>query len=328
MRILVFVLSVVVASALEVGAITLIVLTAPSHAHGLIGLPSGAVGLIVYGSILLGSLRAYWDVGSSSGGRKLFRRWLIVVGSAEAAGVVITVVYVVMVSAPWWLPVALLVGAVLLTVAATAVGRALFAQEQVHRPIDPSWNPITAPVIARKRRAIAITFVAALVLGLALFVIFGRGSVHSLPLLTAVAEFAFFAAAIAGIVVTIPLSRQLRDALGRDLGMVRTVSKVVIRKKSIELSEAEQVAAVKYAVIVPTSLSFTLASLALLYTGVAIQQIGQLRYGDPISVLLLVLLVVILLVAFPLQIVQIRRARRYARDHADKLPSQSTDLPA
>jgi hypothetical protein len=320
-RVLVFILSLIVATVFELGATLLIVVTAPPHVTGLFVLPSAAVGLIVYGAMVLGSVSAYWDTTTSPNGRKYFRLWLIIVPALQALGLVATVVYVVLSSAQWWLPVVLLAAAALLDLGAIAVGRLVFRREQANRPILSTWNPITSRAIARKCGAVAITFVVALTVGLTLFLLFGQGGAHPLSLLAVVLEFAFLAPGFACIVVTIPLNRQMRDALGRDLGMVRTVSRVVLRNKKGDLGENEQVAAAKYAVIISVILSFTLAYISLLYVAIATLQLAQLHEGDPLSFAYLLVLVAVLIVLFPLQIVRIRRARRYARDHADKLPA-------
>jgi hypothetical protein len=314
-RILVFVLSVIAATVIETGAILLIVLTAPAHLGWLIILPSIAIGLIVYGATVLGSVSAYWDVRSSSDGRKHFRLWLGIIG------VIATVVYSVVAPAPFWLPIIFIVAAALLDLVGISVGRAVLRREQAQRPIDVSWNPITGAVIARKCITVGITFVAFLVVGLALFLVFARDDPDRLSLLGSVFEFAFIAAAFACIIVTIPLNRQLRDPVGRDFGRIRNVAKVVVRNKNIVLDADDQVAAAKYAVIISVTLSFTLAYISLLYVGLAIQLLASLSVGDTYSLFVLIFLVVILFVLFPLQIVRIRRARRYAREHADKLPN-------
>ncbi|TFC44044.1 MULTISPECIES: hypothetical protein [unclassified Cryobacterium] len=93
------------------------------------------------------------------------------------------------------------------------------------------------------------------------------------------AESAFIAAALACILVTLPLNRRLRESVSRDLGRLRKMGKVVLRGKQLELDHDEQVAAAKYAVLISIVIPFQLAYITLLYAGLKIQQAQSLVSG-------------------------------------------------
>lgn len=97
----------------------------------------------------------------------------------------------------------------------------------------------------------------------------------------------------------------------------------MLRGKQLELDHDEQVAAAKYAVLISITFPFQLAYITLLYAGLGIQQVQSLvsGIGSEFSIGLLVALIVVWLVFFPLFGRRIYRARKYARDHADLLPT-------
>jgi hypothetical protein len=327
-RVFVFVASVIVATALTMGAILLVVFTAPRHTGALIALPTAAVSLLIYGPMLLGSLSAYWQPKTTTESRRSFRIWYIVVGSLELVAAIAIAVYAALMGAPIWLPLVLIAGGALLNVLAIAVGRLVLRHEIAHRPLTQEWTPITRRDIIRKCIKVAITFAVVFVVALILFTVLGNAGSHSIShfgvQLSLAFEFGAIAAAFACIVVTLPLNRQIRETVGRDLGTIRKLAKVVLRKKDIPLDENEQVAAAKYAVVIAILLSFTLGYISLLYIGIAIQQVTVIfNEGSVFAVGELVILVIVLLALFPLQIVRIMRARRYAREHADLLPTTS-----
>ncbi|MDY7529982.1 MULTISPECIES: hypothetical protein [unclassified Cryobacterium] len=93
------------------------------------------------------------------------------------------------------------------------------------------------------------------------------------------AESAFFAEALACILVALPLNRRLRESVSRDLGRLRKVGKVVLRGKHLELDHDEPVAAAKDAVLISMVFPFQLAYITLLYAGLRIQQAQSLVSG-------------------------------------------------
>lgn len=330
MKLIAGILSVLVATALMFGAIVLVVIRTPRISGGLIVLATVAITVFVYGPLVLGSITAYWNVRKTQESRRYFRRWFIVVLGLELLGAAAIAIYAALSSAPTWLPVLFIGGAIVLLLVALLVGRQLLRHDEANPSPERTWNPIGREEIRRKILIVAITFAGVLVLGIVgfalLLVALGDSRDRNLSgvgvTLAFATEFAFIAAAMACALVTLPLNRRLREALGRDFGQVRTIGKVVLRQKKLDLDEAGQVAAARYAVIVSITLPFQLAYISLLYLGIAIQQVQALmsgndsRFGSGLSIGVLIALVVVLVVYFPLFARRISRARAYARDHA------------
>jgi hypothetical protein len=331
-KILAFILSIIVATALLMGALFLIIFTAPRHLNtGLVVVSAIAPAVFIYAPLMLGSLTTYWDVHNSPDSRRYYARWLWITVGLEVLAAIGLVIFAVVAPAPIWVAVLIIGVGVVLTVVAPVIGRALLRYDRKRRPdadADASWTPITRTEIAKKVRAVGITFLVTLIIaGIGTAILDATTSKSGLDAATDLVftlDFAFLAAGIACIVVTLPLNRRLRESVTRDVGLLRKVSKVVLRGKSIDLTADEQKAAAKYAVVIPVIITFTLAYVALLYLGTGLVQVRQLIAGDDLtgtSPIVLGLYAVVLVVVFPLNIVRIRRARRYASDHADLLPT-------
>lgn len=321
MKVLAFILSTIIGTALVTGGALLIALQSPGRAIGLDLLGIFALTILVYGPLMLGSMTAYWDVKRSEGSRSYFRRYLWVVVGLEAAAAVAIVVFAVLAGAEVWLPVLFVGGGVVLTAVGLVVGRLLNRYERAHPRPEENWAPVGRREVQRKVVIVAVTFVVALVLGLVLFgvVLEDGDGIGATIVLTVV--FAALAGAVAAMIVTVPLNRRLREASGGDLGSMRKLGKVVLNRKPIELDEEERVAAVKYASIMPVILAFSLGWFTLLYLAIGLNQVVQMVSGhySPLSAGSIAILAGMLVFLYPYYIVRIRRARRYARDHAGEL---------
>ena len=336
MKVLAFVLSTVFATLITVAGSVALVLAAP---HSSSALPlTGILVLtaVVYGALLFGSLLTYFDPKRSQPSMKFFRRWALVIGAIDVIALVALFIVVGIDGASFWLPVSFTIAAIVLFAIAILVGNALRKYDERRDDQLPNWGPVTHQQIMRKVIKIVVTFVAAFVIVVvAEFVLssgLGKsGRANVATMLTFGMIFAFFASGFACVLVTLPLNRQLRSSLNRDLGLTRKLARVVLRKKKDELTEDERQPAARYAATISITLSFTTAYIVLLYAGLAIQTVEQLARGDedPIFGAFFALLLVVVLVAiFPLQIVRIRRARTYAREHADLLGSELPATPA
>lgn len=327
MKVLAYILSVLVATGLIVGGTFLILVQAPSDSSGLLLLAIGALCVFIYGPLLLGSITSYWDVKKTGESRRYFRWWFGIVLGLEALGAVAIILYALLTHAPAWLPIVFIGAGVALTAVALLVGQTLLRHEEARPLVKRPWVPINRREIVRKIAIVAITFVATLVLALVLFTVLARGDTSAISeigvQLSFAAEFAFLAAALACILVTLPLNRRLRESVSRDLGRLRKMGKVVLRGKRLELDHDEQVAAAKYAVLISIVFPFQLAYITLLYVGLGIQQVQSLVSGSQseFSIGLLIALIVVLLAFFPLFGRRIYRARKYAREHAELLPT-------
>ncbi|CAN5177602.1 hypothetical protein BH09ACT1_BH09ACT1_23500 [soil metagenome] len=332
MKILAFILSIVVATALLMGGVFLIIAVAPQHSNtGYVLASTISLTLFIYGPLLLGSLTAYWDVRNSPESRRIYSVWFWITIAVEALSAIALIVFVVLAGAPVGIAALIIIVGAALTLIAPVIGRALLRYDHKRRPDDGSlsdWTPITRAEINRKVRAVAITFTISLFFGLVGFVALGQLSGHRLAKIDVELLYAFsfasIAAAVACLIVTFPLNSRLRENVSRDLGVLRKIGRVVLRGRSVDLSPEDQVAAAKYAVVVSVTLPFQFANVALLFLGIGIQRIEDAVSGrstDIFSIVLIAAYVVIVVGFAPLYILRIRRARRYASDHADLLPT-------
>lgn len=272
-------------------------------------------------------MASYWDVKRSPGARKYVRYWFWSILGLELLGAVAMVVYAVVIGAPAWMPVLFISGGAALTAVALLVGTLLVRREEARSPQTEGWAPIGEAEIRRKFVIIVVTFVTVLLIGLVVLGYVFRDSPRAsmgVQLLLA-AQFAFIVSGFVATLVTLPLNRRLRDSVSRDLGLLSKLNKVVLRRKPLDLDPDERVAAVKYSILMSVLLPFHLTFLTLLYVGIGLQQVQQLVIGprSPFAIGLIVALIAVLLVAFPLLIRRISRARRYEREHADELRSEA-----
>jgi hypothetical protein len=321
-KVLAFILSVLIGTALVAGGTFLIVTQSPHHSFGLDLLAIFALTVLIYGPLLLGSLTSYWNVRGSEASRSYFRRVLWVALGLDVLAVVAIVVFGITVRAPLWFPVVFIAGGAALMLVALAVGRALIRHEQAHPRPEAPWRPVGRQEIQRKVLIMTVTFVVVFAVALIAFGALlsndGDAASNIGSRISFALQSACLATAMAGIIVTVPLNRRLRTTVGGDLGTIRKVAKVVLGDKKLDLDHSEQVAAAKYATIIPTVLAFLLSYTALLYISIGIQQVRLLLDGrnEPFSIGFTVLLIVVLIFFIPYYTVRIRRARRYARDHS------------
>jgi hypothetical protein len=328
MRIAAFILSIVVSTVLLLGgAFLLVVQASDSTSTVWVFVATVAMMMFVYGPLTLGSFRAYWDVTGSEESRTYYRRVLLVVLGLEVIAAIVTVVYAVSTAAGVVIPVVFIGSGAALTAVALIVGPAFYRYDRAHRPPDPGWVGIERRQVTRRLLAMAITFLGVVALGVIGFEIVSGFAGRALSVGQVLAfslEFGFFAAGAVGLFSTLGWIRRLREVTDRDPSRLRRVARVVLRKKSIDLDERDLVAAARYAAVISVTLSFQTAYLVLLYAGLVLQQVTLLVTGENagFSLFIVVLLVAVLVVILPLQIVRIRRARRYATEHAEQLDAQ------
>lgn len=326
-KVLALILAVLIGTVLLVGALFLIIVQSPRHFEAAQLLATLALTVQIYGPLFLGSVRAQWDVRGSEGGRAYFRRAIWIVLGLEVLAAVAIVAFAILVGAPVWLPVVFIGGGAALTVIALVLGRFIRRYDEARPRPERPWEPISRQGIRKKIAIIAVTFVAVFVVGLVVFgILLNAESQRSSSTATQISfafQFALLGGAMANMIVAAPLDRQVRAAVGPDLGTVRKVAKVVLSKKNLELDSSERVAAARYATMIPTLLGFMLGYVTLLYVAIGVQQVRLI--SDPhfafFAIGFTVLMVAFLLFAYPYYVVRIRRARRYARDHQALLES-------
>jgi hypothetical protein len=328
MRIVAFILSTLIATGLLIGGAFFLFVNSDDKNPVWLSVATIAMTIFIYGPLIVGSFRAYWDVTGSNDSRRYFRRVLLIVIGLEALAAILTVVYAVTTSASASVPVVLIGSGAILTVAAPLIGRAFYSYDAAHRPPPSGWIAIEPSQIRHRIIAVAITFAGVLVLGL-----LGLGFVNIqfddtldvTEVLSFALSFAFIVAGAVCVFSTAGWNHRIRDVTDKDPARLRKVARVVIRNKRKDLDDPDLVAAARYASVISVILSFQLAYLVLLYAGIALQQVSNLRNGsvESFSLIIIIFLVAALLVILPLQIIRIRRARRYAREHRAEI-----DAPA
>lgn len=213
-------------------------------------------------------------------------------------------------------------GAVLLAVA-LAVGPALYRYDRAHPRPGVEWQGIDPADIRKRVVATAVTFVGVLVLGcvgLGIVVAVSPRSLSFTGGLHLVVSLACIAAAVVCLLAANRWNRQLRDVTQRDPARLRAISRLVLRRKKVDLDDGDRAGAARYASIVSVTMSFQLTYFVLLYAGIIGNQVplsrGDMRW---LSIGVIVFLIAGLVVFVPLQVVRIRRARAYAREHASEV---------
>lgn len=323
MRILAAIAACVVTSVLMVGA-TLLVVVHHRETDGWLLLSGLSLALLFCGPPALGSLHAFWDDRRSRAAGSAFRVWWIIIASAQAAGAIGIVAWAVGVGAPPWIPVLFVGTAVVLTILAILLGRHLGRLEERRDP-GVSWEApaliatVSPIAVRRKITVIVLSFVIALaVTGVGLWVVFGLllGEWSPEPLIFAL-QISFLVATLAAIIVSWPMNRALRDVTGRDLGRAKAFSRIVLRGKDETLVPGDEPAAARYAAIASVAMPFQLAYLMLLYAALILGQVPRLFDPDRswFSIALLAFLLVAIVMLTPMFVLQVLRARRYARAH-------------
>ncbi|MCT9620201.1 hypothetical protein [Curtobacterium sp. C2H10] len=317
-RVLLYVATIVVATALSLGGGLLVALELGSAAHGWLIAAAVCTPLVVMGPVLVGALAGYYDHRSSPESQRSLFRVSAVVAAVDVVAAVVFVLTALSAQAPLWVPVLLVIGAGVLLAVARPLG-ALFRRSEP--PITDQGDDIPGTGLVRRGvRSIATTFVIAAVvctIGVTILAAFSDRGGALLQVVLLGGQLTFTATAMAAIVVALPLNRALRDSGGRDLGRLQRYAKVVLRGKELPLDEADRAGAVRYARIVPLALQFQLVFTGLLYVAIAFQFVSSAVRGDLglLPVVFLVAMVVVLAWAIPLSVRRIGRARRYAEQH-------------
>jgi len=336
MKILAFVLSTVLSTALILGGILLLVFAAPPRVEWTVALAAVALSLLMTGPLVLGSMLASWDFRRTDDSRRLLRRWLVGIAALELVSVAVIAAYAAVNASPVWVPVLIVGTAAALVVVAVLVGRALLRHDLAHRPAPAAFAPVPRAQVVRSVVVVAVTFGVALVIGTVAAVTLVRTLLGSFDDLGVALALAVSLACIAGCVacfpVTLRLTRKVQDVTGRDATLLTKVAKVVLKRKPDDLDPRERVVAAKYAHIMSISLPFSLATFVLLYAGLVLQQVMQLSSGSStFAPYVLAFLAVAFLATMPVLLRQIVRVRRWAADHADLLradPQESGVAPA
>lgn len=320
MRVLAYLVTIVVTTALTLGAGLLVALYLREAQDGLLIAAAAAAPFLVIGPLVIGSWAAYFDERTPSGHSRWLRTAFLVVVAVVAAAAVVVVIASVSARPPLWVPVVLVGGSAVLVALARPLG-SRFRRTDVPM-VDLRDQVLPGPdVIRRKVARIGTTFaVAAVVTAVGVTVL--NVLDHSRPQEAVIGillagQLTFLATAFAAIIVALPFSRLLRDAGGRDVDRLRRYAKLVLRGKGSSVDADEQPAVVRYAQLVQLVLQFNLAYVTLLYVSIAFQFVSGILRGSLVvfSAVFLVLMVGVLVWLLPRTIGRIRRARRYVEEH-------------
>ena len=172
MRVIAYISTIIVATALMLGGAVIVAFSTPRVAGvGPLGvaLAVGALSIFIYGPVILGSLTAYWNVRRSEDATRYFRRYLTVILGLDVLGVAAIVLYAVITGAPAWIPAIFIAVAAVLMVAARLIGPWLLRRDEAHPHPKDEWRPVEHREIMRKIAKIAMTFVVTLIVGLVVF---------------------------------------------------------------------------------------------------------------------------------------------------------------
>lgn len=264
-------------------------------------------------------------------GRRFLRRFVYVTAGIQLLGVLGMVP--VALAAPD--SVGYLLGVVALSVVLLWCGVRLGTRFQRRLVVESAqhsaWSPWSKPRLRRAALRVVTVFALAGMIGCAAFVWWGfalddgEGPSFGAPIVYGLSLGAI-AAALACLVVSWPLVKDMRRVLGRDFATQKAIVRVVLRNKDDVLSEEAQHQAAAYAGIMAVYYRFQIAQFALLLGGLWLQQVWNLTSGPsdslvPLTLGLVIGIPLVFLTILPFIIREARRAKRYAIDHAESGPS-------
>lgn len=183
-----------------------------------------------------------------------------------------------------------------------------------------SWTPEARAITTRKLRIVGLILGVALLASVIGFALTHAGSTRgeALSSLSFHVQGVFLVATFAALIATYPLGSALREASGAGPARHRIISKVVLGNKDLPLEAAEQLGAARMAAVTPVVLPLVNFSFGYLYASLVAQYIRFVvdEPGDSLATVLLVSLILFVAACIPLYARQIRRARRYASEHA------------
>lgn len=277
-------------------------------------LSSVAVAGYLLPPVLLGGLASTWDTTSSGGARRGLRRALLVNVGIQVLATAVMCVFTVLTGAPWWL-----------TVVFTAVGIAAMAttvvllprlqrMERAH-PATTSAPQYGRAEFRRDRRKILVTMTVTLV---AMAVLIGVLAVifpgDLMALFRYPPLFAAMAGAIACLLASGRIGRQIRDLVDGDMARANRIGKVVVRGKNDPLSEEDAVLVPAYASLSWVAQAYSVIGFLLLIGAVAAVQVFAFA-NDPSEtwpIWFAAACGVALIVIVPVSMIQLQRTRAYA----------------
>ncbi|THG33188.1 hypothetical protein [Naasia lichenicola] len=297
-------------------------------------------GLLMILPIVVGSVAANWKLDfRSPSGRAQHRALLLTYSTMALVGALAIIASSVVGRIPAWVPLAAILVQALFVVLAAVIGDRLRRRAQLARTTprsEPAGEDLLSRAwLRRKVRQIvlgfAITLVAGALGGVALSLALGESPIDW-ELAPSLIALAFITASIVCLTAVVPLARASRELVGGGWGAARALGRVVLRGKTEELPVGRDADAVRYARIIAVLLPVQSAQQALLFAGLALQQLPEVL-GTTSSVIpgfaigFMILSVAFIAVIVPIYGRQARRARRYAAEHSDALSERPSTAP-
>ena len=281
---------------------------------------SGAVVAIV--SSLITSRQIATNLGdpATEAGRRYYRRLALAFVTLLATSIVLTVIASVARQAPAWVPIALsaitIVSATVPVIAAEHYRRQLPA----NKVRGDDWR-VGADDRARTFRKVAVTFVVATAVAVALLtVLVGTKAVDHLSA-AEIASFSLATGAFAALVPSIGPGWRLTTSsnliFGTDIESYKAVAGLVLRDRHEELSDEQRTMAAEFAHVWRELMPIQFAQVMLMIAAFSLTYVPLLLNdgGETwISVLLLALLL-FLIAGLVISRIRYQRVRRYAAAH-------------
>lgn len=262
----------VVVAILTAGGGILVALNTP-RGENWAWLSSVAVAGYLLPPVLLGGLASFWDTTASGDARRGYRRALLVNVGIQVLATVVMCVFTVLTRAPWWLTAVFTMVGIAAMATAVALLPWLRRMERA-RPVSTSDLQYGRAEFRRDRRKILVTMAVTLVSVAALIGVlttFFPGDPAVLfrypPVFTAMAG------AIACLLASGRISRQIRDLVSGDMARANRIGKVVVRDKDVPLSAEDRELVLTYASLSWVAQAYSNLGFLLLIAGVAAVQV-------------------------------------------------------
>ena len=303
--------------------------TATDDSFRLLGALIAAAIMLVGAPFVGGLIALAWTVDPSS---PRGRRALTILAMSTAATVVAAFVVLVLLAAattalPTFAAVAISLSSALLSAACIWLGT--LARESNASQPPPTWDPgfLEPSNLRAITRRMSWTLIVALLVSLALLclplLLRGGGVGLSPASLFASLGVGFAAAAITGAVMTLPLSRRVREIFGGDASLERRVARTVSSGKPSLAVNEERIAA-HYAALMSVYYPRNMGLIYLWMLGVLLISVASLVDDDsglhPGNVAPVAILAVGIAITVSLARTRTQRLQRYKDEHIQEQP--------
>jgi hypothetical protein len=287
--------------------------------------------LLVLGPQLAGGFLMSWPKDPrSADSRTYVLRYGIISGSIGLVGAALLIVLSVVVGAPFWMPLVIVVVVALLFAVALAAGEGI--RRRAERAPQPVFEHpgLSVDYLRNKNRWALIAFfigmIASFALMLLTYVLFDAHAVDPLSALSNVLlaiGFGMLSSAFVYLPALFKVQASLRTVIKDDLTIAPQLRRVVLRGKPDLLSPEQRVVAVRWASLVSSYLPVQVRMLLLALEGGLVFQIPNLvrrvAEGEWFVPTMYGAAIVAFVAVIPFSLRQARRAKSYTEAHLDVL---------